>query len=331
VDNALLFQPPDIMGGGLKILKVFKDIKKIASRENAVLISGENGTYKEVVARAIHNHSPRRAAPFVAVSLASLPRDFTHIQLFGKNDGSSQKKTNKVEEAAGGTLFLDEISELDMTLQEKLVTFIQNRDQAPAGESGPCSADVRIITTTCKNLKECVKKGIFRQDLYAALHGAHIAIPPLRERKEDILSLAAYFLEEATSKFDTGPKEFSKEARDYLLKYNWPGNIRELENTVKRASILSGSRIISKKDLLIEDIGSCSMKEFLEEKLKRYLKEMTKLENCNLYDTVLAEVEKSLILIVLKETDGNQLRAAKTLGINRNTLRTKIKEYKIRL
>jgi two-component system nitrogen regulation response regulator GlnG len=156
-------------------------------------------------------------------------------------------------------------------------------------------------------------------------------IPPLRERKEDISYLSKYFLAEAVRKFETGPKEFSKEAMDFLTKHDWPCNVRELENTIKRAVILSNSMVIGKKELMLEDVGSCSIKDFLEEKLKRYLKDMIKLENCNLYDTVLSEVEKSLITIVLKETEGNQLRAAKTLGINRNTLRSKIREYKIRL
>ena len=176
-----------------------------------------------------------------------------------------------------------------------------------------------------------VKKGQSLFDLFKAFHGVHIRIPSLRERKEDILPLVQYCMDEAARKFDTGPKELSKDARDYLLKYEWPGNVRELENMIRRATILSQGPLLDKKDLLMADIGSCSIREFLEEKLKRYLKEMMKLETCNLYDTIRSEVERSLIDIVLHETKGNQLKAAKTLGINRNTLRSKLKEYKIRI
>ena len=330
MDRDMLIQPPYILGKSPKIIKAFKEIKKIAPKNLSVLISGESGTYKELVARVIHDNSPRRESPFIAISLASISRDLANAHLFG-NNGAEKKRSGMIDEADGGTLLLDEISEMDTPLQERFLSFMEKRETGISGGNGSFQADVRIIATTCKNLKESVKKGQFREDLYAAFNTVHIKIPPLRDRKEDILSLSAYFLEEAIRKFETGPKEFSREARNYLFRYDWPGNMRELESTIKRAAVLSNNMTISKKDLLIEDMGSCSIKEFLEEKLKRYLKEMTKLENCNLYDTVLSEVEKSLISIVLKETGGNQLRAAKTLGINRNTLRTKIKEYKIRL
>lgn len=158
-----------------------------------------------------------------------------------------------------------------------------------------------------------------------------IRVPSLRERKEDILPLAQYLLNEVTEKFETGPKELSKDARSFLLKYEWPGNIRELENTIKRAAVFSNGSVIRKKDFLVGDIGAYSIREFMDEKLKRYLKAMKKLDNGYLYETVLTEVEKSLFTIVLKETEGNQLKASKILGINRNTLRSKIKEYKIRI
>ena len=157
-----------------------------------------------------------------------------------------------------------------------------------------------------------------------------IKLPSLRDRREDVLLLAKHFLKEAQKKFNTGQKDLSKEAKDFIAKYDWPGNVRELENTIKSACILSNGTTIEKRDLHVEEGNSYSIKEFLEDKLKKYLKDMTQLETANLHTTVMSEVEKAVISIVLKETKGNQLKAAKTLGINRNTLRTKIKEYKIK-
>jgi DNA-binding NtrC family response regulator len=191
-------------------------------------------------------------------------------------------------------------------------------------------ADVRIIGATNRDLSDAVSKGNFREDLYYRFNVVQIKLPPLRERKEDIPLLLKNFLREADEKLETGEKELSKDARTAILKHDWPGNVRELENVIKRACILSAGTVIEKRDLLIDEDTSRSIKDFLEEKLRRYLKDMTKVTNFRLYDTVLSEVEKALISIVLRETSGNQLKTAKVLGINRNTLRTKIKEYKIK-
>jgi len=335
VDTDILIQPPQIMGKSPKMLKVFRNIGRIAIKDLAVLISGESGTYKELVAKAIHYDSLRLNGPFVAVSFVSIPNDLIEAELFGYEEGAStgatEKRTGKIEEASRGTLFLDEISEMDLKLQAKLLHFIREKEFIPFNSNNSFKADVRIIAATNKDLKEAVANGKFIEDLFNSFNHLHIKLPPLRERKEDILPLAKHFLKEAIRKYETEPKELSKDAKDFLTRYDWPGNVRELENTIKRATVLSRGAVIEKKDLLLEDIGSYSIKEFLEEKLRRYLKEMTKLENCYLYETVLSEVESSLITIVLKETGGNQLKAAKTLGINRNTLRAKIKEYKIRI
>jgi len=333
VERERLTQPPYIMGKSPKILAVFREIKRVASKNLPVLISGESGTYKELVARAIHDNSPRQERPFIAVTLSSIPERSAVAELFGcekgTDAGSHEKIVGRIREANGGTLFLDEISDLDGDTQEKLLSFLQSNECRTRPGDTPVTPNVRMISATSKNLKEGMSNGQLRKDLCNLLSVAHIKIPSLRDRGEDILPIAKYFLKEAVTKFETGPKEFSKEAKDFLVGYEWPGNIRELENTVRKAVILSNDSVIGKKDLLVNDVGSCSIEEFLEEKLKRYLKEMMKLERCNLYETVLSEVEKSLIHIILRETGGNQLRAAKALGINRNTLRAKIKEYKI--
>jgi two-component system nitrogen regulation response regulator GlnG len=327
-------ESPQMIGKSPGILKVFKDIGKVAPKDITVLITGESGTGKELVAKAVHFNSGRAHGPFVAINSASIPKELLESELFGYKKGAftgavSDKK-GKIETAAGGTLFLDEIAEMGPGLQAKLLRFLQEKEFCPLGGTDIVKADVRIIGATNKNLQEEVSRGLFREDLYYRFNVVQIKMPPLRERKEDIPLLLKYFLREASERLETGEKDLSKEAKTALVKYDWPGNIRELDNVIKRASVLSNGTVIEKKDLLLDEDTSYSIKDFLEEKLKRYLKDMTKISNFNLYDTVLSEVEKALISIVLRETNGNQLKTAKVLGINRNTLRTKIKGYKIK-
>ncbi len=326
-------ETPQMIGKSPKMLKVFKDIGKIAAKDITVLITGESGTGKELVAKAIHYNSGRGAGPFVAVNSASIPKDLLESELFGYRKGAFtgavQDKPGKIAAANGGTLFLDEIVEMSPTLQAKLLRFLQEKDFSPLGSNETVHADVRIIGATNRDIGAAVSAGQFRDDLYYRFNVVQIKLPPLRERREDIPLLAKAFLRDASEKLETGPKELTKDAKALLAKYDWPGNVRELENVIKRACVLSSGTMIEKKDLLIEEENGYSVREFLEEKLKRYLKDMAKAANCNLYDTVLSEVEKALISIVLRETNGNQLQTSRILGINRNTLRTKIREYKI--
>jgi two-component system nitrogen regulation response regulator GlnG len=327
-------ESPQMIGKSPSILKVFKDIGKVAAKDITVLITGESGTGKELVAKAVHFNSRRSIGPFVPINAASIPRDLLESELFGYKKGAftgaMKDKQGKIESASGGTLFLDEISEMEPGLQAKILRFLQEKEFSPLGGNELIKADVRVIGATNKDLSDAVSKGLFREDLYYRFNVVQIKLPALRERKEDILLLAKNFLGEAIEKLETGEKELSKEAKASLLKYDWPGNVRELENVIKRECVLSQGAVIEKKDLLIEEDNSGSIKDFLEEKLKRYLKDMTVITNFNLHDAVLSEVEKALITIVLRETKGNQLKTAKVLGINRNTLRTKINRYKIR-
>ncbi len=327
-------ESPHMIGKSPGILKVFKDIGKVAPKDITVLITGESGTGKELVAKAIHYNSRRSHGPFVAINSASIPKELLESELFGYRKGAFtgavSDKRGKIESAGGGTLFLDEIAEMERSLQAKVLRFLEEKEFSPLGSNEVIKGDVRIIGATNKDLPAEVAKGHFREDLYYRFNVVQIKLPRLSERREDIPMLAKFFLREATNKLETGEKELSKEAKAALIKYDWNGNVRELENVIKRACVLSAGTVIEKKDLLIEETTSYSIKDFLEEKLKRYLKDMTKVANFNLYDTVLSEVEKALISIVLRETNGNQLKTAKVLGINRNTLRTKIKEYKIK-
>ncbi|MFZ2197079.1 MAG: sigma-54 dependent transcriptional regulator [Thermodesulfovibrionales bacterium] len=327
-------ESPQIIGKSPKMLKVFKDIGKVASKDITVLISGESGTGKELVAKAVHLNSSRSLGPFIAINSASIPKDLLESELFGYKrgafTGAVKDKKGKIETANTGTLFLDEISEIEPELQAKLLRFLQEKEFTPLGSNQIIKADVRIIGASNKDLAAAVNNGQFREDLYYRFNVVQIKLPPLRERKEDIPHLIKNFLRESVEKLETGDKELSREAKTLLQKYDWPGNVRELENVIKRACVLSTGTVIETKDLLIEEDNSYSIKDFLEEKLKHYLKDMTNISNCNLYNTVMSEVEKALISLVLKETNGNQLKTAKVLGINRNTLRSKIKEYKIK-
>lgn len=325
--------PFQIIGKSKGMLKVFKEIGRAAPKDVTILVSGESGTGKELVARAIHNNSRRKFGPFIAINSASIPKELMEAELFGWEKGAFTgavgKTAGKIQAADGGTLFLDEISELDIDLQAKLLRFLQEQEYSPLGSNKIIKADVRIIGATNKDLRECIKNGLFREDLYYRFNVIEIKLPPLRERKEDILALAQHFLSESIRTFELQPKDFSRDAANALTGYSWPGNVRELENTIKRATILSKGSLIERRDLFPNDYNMCSIKEFLEGKLNGFLDKMAKIENSNLYEAVVSEVEKALFSIVLKETNGNQVRAAKMLGINRNTLNKKIKEYKI--
>ncbi len=322
-----------IIGKSRQMLKVFKEIGRIATKDITVLITGESGTGKELVARAIHFNSSRKFGPFIAINSASIPKELLEAELFGWEKGAftgaSEKKIGKIQSADSGTFFLDEISELDIELQAKLLRFIQNNEYSPIGSNKVIKADVRILGATNKDLMEYVRKGLFRDDLYYRLNVIQIKLPPLRERKEDILLLANHFLSESIKLFDLQPKNFSKDAEKAMLEHEWIGNVRELENTIKRACLLSKGSLIERKDILIDDYNSYPIKKILEDKLNGILSKMIRVEKSNLYEMLLSEFEKALFSIILEETNGNQLKAAKMLGINRNTLSKKIKLYKL--
>jgi len=320
-----------MMGKSRKMLKVFKDIGRVAAKDVSVLISGESGTGKELVAGEIHSNSVRKSGPFVAINVASIPRELLESELFGWKkgafSGAVESRAGCIASAQGGTLLLDEISEMDLKLQAKILRFLQEMEYTPLGSSESVKADVRILCATNRRLREETAKGNFREDLFYRLNVIEIKLPPLREREGDVLELAARFLQKALIKYEIGHKEFSEKTRRFMLEYHWPGNVRELQNAVKRAAILSETNVIETKDLVLAEPVMYSIRDFLDEKLSRYIKEMTELEEGNLYGSIIGEVEKALISIVMKETGGNQLKAAKTLGINRNTLRARIKTY----
>jgi two-component system nitrogen regulation response regulator GlnG len=319
--------------------EIYKTIGRVAESDATVLIHGESGTGKELVARAIHYHSKRAGRPFVAVNSAAIPSELLESELFGHEKGAFTgavaRKIGKFEAAAGGTLFLDEIGDMSMSLQGKLLRVLQEREFERVGGTDPIRTDVRVIAATHHNLEKMVRENRFREDLFYRLNVIQINIPPLRKRKEDILPLAEHFLLKHQSGMGGMKKAFTSETIKVLRAYDWPGNVRELENAVQRAVTLAqGDKIFP--DALPQQLFkpgqgiTISFENFLEEKLSDLVERLGGLERGDIYDLVMQRVEKPLIALVLRKTDGNQVRAANLLGINRNTLRKKIKELGIR-
>jgi two-component system nitrogen regulation response regulator GlnG len=327
-----------LVGNTAAMQDIYKTIGRVAESDATVLIQGESGTGKELVARAIHYHSKRVGRPFVAVNSAAIPSELLESELFGHEKGSFtgaiSRKIGKFEAAAGGSLFLDEIGDMNLPLQGKLLRVLQEREFERVGGNESIKTDVRVIAATHQNLEKAVREKRFREDLFYRLNVIQINIPPLRKRKDDIVPLAEYFMQKYQP---GGPKKkvITPETLKILRAYDWPGNVRELENAVQRAVTLSqGDKIFP--DALPPQIfkpghgAHLSFENFLEEKLADLVDRMGGLEQGDIYTMVLHRVEKPLITLVLKKTEGNQVRAANLLGINRNTLRKKIKELGIK-
>jgi DNA-binding NtrC family response regulator len=300
--------PSFISDKNAKMHKTVRQIKRVMGKDTPVLISGERGSGKELVARMLHLGGRRNTGPFIMLEQSE---DLEH-RLFGNGTAAGT-----VMNAEGGTLFLENITGLAPELREKLSSFIKSRKLATREGGDPVNVDVRVL---------CATNGVDRDDPIFKNFAVEIKMPPLREHKEDIPHLAEHFLKEASETYRTGAKVLTKDAKKSLLKYKWPGNVGELQNTIRKACLLTGDEEVNSSHLGLED-GRLEMSvgEFLEAKLSRYMK-----DNAGLYSTVMSEVEKSLIELVLKETGGNQLKAAGALGINRTTLRNKIKGYRIK-
>ncbi|MDH4161289.1 MAG: nitrogen regulation protein NR(I) [Nitrospirota bacterium] len=328
-----------LIGNTPSMQEIYKTIGRVAESDATVLIHGESGTGKELVSRAIHYHSRRSGRPFVAVNSAAIPSELLESELFGHEKGSFTgavaRKIGKFEAAAGGTLFLDEIGDMSMPLQGKLLRVLQEKEFERVGGTEPIRTDVRVIAATHHTLEKMVRGSRFREDLFYRLNVIQINIPPLRKRKDDIIPLAEHFLRKHQAGRGGVRKALTPETQKVLRAYDWPGNVRELENAVQRAVTLSqGDKIFP--DSLPPQIFkpgqgvSISFENFLEEKLSDLVDRLGGLDQGDIYDMVIQRVEKPLITLVLRKTEGNQVRAASLLGINRNTLRKKIKELGIK-
>jgi Nif-specific regulatory protein len=298
----------DMIGASPGMKDVFTFIRRAAPTDSTVLIEGESGTGKELVARAIHRNSPRSERPFVAINCAAITETLLESELFGHEKGAftgavSQKK-GKMEAAEGGTLFLDEVSELAPSLQAKLLRVLQEREFERVGGTRPIKLDIRLIAATNRLLLEAVQGGTFRKDLYYRLNVVSVTMPPLRDRREDIPLLTDHFIAKASRKCKARTKPLSAEARTCLINYDWPGNIRELENAIERALVLGSTESILPDDLpeAVLEAGSPAT------------------ESSGNYHGSIRERKKQLVLQALQQADSNYIEAANALGMHPNSL-----------
>jgi DNA-binding NtrC family response regulator len=306
-----------VIGKSKAMEKVLDIVRRVSPSESTVLITGESGTGKELLAREIHNHSPRKKEPFVVVDCGALVETLFESELFGHVKGSFtgafETKHGRFEVANGGTIFLDEISNIGLNIQAKLLRVIQEREITRIGSTKAIKVDVRILAATSENLADLVRKEKFREDLFYRLSVVPIHLPPLRERKEDVPFLLDHFLQKYNRRARKNINKVSPVVKRALMDYDWPGNIRELENTIERAVVLSKGDKIQLEDLVYHGISaSASLFHPVGKKYKP-----------------LDEIEKEYIKAVLQAQHGNKSKAAKILGIDRKTLLTKVKKYTI--
>jgi two-component system nitrogen regulation response regulator GlnG len=348
-----------LVGRSAAMQDVYRVLARLMNTDLTVMIAGESGTGKELVARALHDFGRRRKGPFVAINMAAIPRDLIESELFGHEKGAftgaNQRSTGRFEQAESGTLFLDEIGDMPMDAQTRLLRVLQQGEYMTVGGRTPIKTDVRIVAATNKDLVTLIEKGLFREDLYYRLSVVPIRLPPLRERLGDVPDLVRHFLSIA-EKEGLPRKTVDTAAMERLKRHDWPGNVRELENLVRRLAALHPDDVIGASSIEAElsvvrraaprevadsrppvDVpppmpGGDGFEAYLRAYLKTYFARFgDDLPPAGLYDRLLVEFERPLVAAALAATNGNQVRAADLLGLNRNTLRKKIKELGIRM
>jgi len=336
-----------LIGRSPAMQDIYRTLARLMATDLTVTITGESGTGKELVARALHDYGKRRTGPFVAVNMAAIPRELIESELFGHErgafTGATTRSMGRFEQANGGTLFLDEIGDMPPEAQTRLLRVLQQGEYTTVGGRTPIRTDVRIVAATNRDLRQLIQQGLFREDLFYRLNVVPLRLPPLRERSADVPDLVQHFLGKAVGE-GLPPKSIDKAAMERLVNYRWPGNVRELENLVRRLTALYTSEVIGPEIIEMELATAApaprggdsptndSIGSAVEWHLKRYFDaHADELPPTGLYGRVLREVERPLIELSLSATRGNQLRAADLLGLNRNTLRKKIRELDIRV
>ena len=336
-----------LIGRSPAMQEIYRVLARLMGTDLTVMIAGESGTGKELVARALHDYGKRRTGAFVAVNMAAIPRELIESELFGHEKGAFtgalNRSAGRFEQAQGGTLFLDEIGDMPLEAQTRLLRVLQEGEYTTVGGRTPIRANVRIIAATHRDLRLLIRQGLFREDLFYRLNVVPIRLPPLRERAEDVPALVRHFLKQATVE-GLPLKSVDAAAMEKLRAYRWPGNVRELENLVKRLAALYSQEVIGPDVIDTElaevapavEASAAPDNEGLSAAVERHLKDYFAahkdgLPAAGLYDRVLREIERPLIALTLVATRGNQIKAAQLLGLNRNTLRKKVRELDIQV
>ena len=330
---------PEIIGAAPSMQEVFRAIARLARSHITVLINGESGTGKELVAKALHRHSPRASKPFIALNMAAIPRDLLESELFGHErgafTGAQARRAGRFEQADGGTLFLDEIGDMPAELQTRLLRVLADGEFFPVGAHAPVRVDVRIIAATHQNLDQLVAEGRFREDLYHRLNVIRIHLPALRERRQDIPLLLRHFLKEASREIRGEAKNLLPEVEGYLCNLDWPGNVRQLENTCRWITVMAAGKDVHLDDLPPELLqpqregGLGAAPEGWQEALRVWVDEQLRLGHINIAKDAIESAEGILIRTALGATRGRRQEAAKLLGYGRNTLTRKIAELQL--
>jgi len=332
-----------LVGRSAPMQDIFKAMARVVGTDLTVLITGESGTGKELVARALHDLGSRRAGPFVPINMAAIPRNLVESELFGHEKGAfvgaDSRMSGRFEQAEGGSLFLDEVGDMPPEAQTRLLRVLQDGEYLPVGANRPVKADVRIIAATNRNLQQLMQQGLFREDLFYRLNVVPLRLPPLRERVEDIGPLVNHFLKQAAAG-GLPVRRFAPDGIRALAAWSWPGNVRELENLVRRLLVLVGEDVISAemvecelaavREVEADPIEVESLSNSVDQHIRKYFDALDGAQPPpGLHARILREVEFPLIVATLEQTRGNQVKAAEILGINRNTLRKRIRELGI--
>ena len=336
-----------LIGRSPAMQEIYRVIARLTQTDLTVMITGESGTGKELVAKVLHNFSKRRDRPFVAINMAAIPRELIESELFGHEKGAFtgalSRMSGRFEQAEGGTLFLDEIGDMPMEAQTRLLRVLQEGEYTTVGGRTPIRTNVRIVAATHRNLKAQIQQGLFREDLFYRLNVVPLRLPPLRERLDDIGDLTRHFLRDPDG-VSGGARNIEAKAVDRLKQHNWPGNVRELENLIRRLSAIYAQETVTADmvdaELRLNEVPAAepagaqpeTLSEIVEQYLNTYFSEFSDgLPPPGLYDRVLREIEAPLFSAALAATRGNQIRAAELLGLNRNTLRSRIKALDIKV